>query len=155
MLDLMRKIQQSNNYFWQGTAFPPNTTVTALMTINGSIALPAGTYVTGVSYYGSQPERFNLKIFDKGTKASIFYGDYIDVRGYASSMQILTGLGSDLPFGPHILMNPFIITEPGVLGWEIVNKSSSDQVIQVMLDCAIPVNQKTINQVQVKKDIML
>ncbi len=155
MLDLIREIQQSGNYYWQGIPLPVGsaTTVSARATVTGSIQVPQGTWVTSITYYSSQEEGFKLKIFDKGSKASIFYGDYACIRNIASSMLTSdptlpipsdAGSNSDIPLGPGYLMEPFIINDPGVLGWEVVNQSASSNVIQVMLACAVPINKASI-----------
>ena len=62
------------------------------------------------------------------------------------------GSNQDIPFGPSYLLSPFIVTKPGVLGWEIVNESASTNVIQVMLACAVPINQKSVGQIVVAKN---
>lgn len=167
MLDLQREIQRSGDYFWQGVAIPRSdqTTIAALQTLNGTVHLPEGTYVTGITFFSDSvvnPEGFKIKIYDEGTKASIFYGDYALERVVASSMQLLLGQGTvvtptdpgmnaDNPFGPNLLMNPFIVTKPGVLGWEIVNLSVAAATIQLMLSCAVPANKHTAGQVQVSR----
>lgn len=167
MLDLIREIEFSENYFWQGVAFPNsyNVLVPAQQTINGSVQIPEGSYVTAINAYVDytvNPLGCKVKIFDKGTKASIFYGDYCLERIIASNMQLRYGQGAsnppsdqgsntDNPFGMGYLMNPFIITKPGVLGWEIVNLGTQDCNIQFMLACAVPVTRRTIGTMQVKK----
>jgi hypothetical protein len=167
-LDLLREIQYSGNYYWQGLAIPAraNIVVAASQTINGTAVLPSGSYVTSVNAYASlwedrvNPGGFKFKLFDKGTKASIFYGDYCIDRIYASPMSLGTiyepapsdpGMNIDVPFGPGLLMSPFIITGPGVLGWEIVNLATAANTIQLMLSCAVPINRKSVGQVVVSK----
>lgn len=167
LLDLSREIQQSGNYFWQGVAIPAsaNTTVGALQTINGSVSIPDGSYVTAINFFSDSavnPEGYKIKIYDEGTKASIFYGEYAKTVLVASSMQLQLGQGAipapsdpgmndDRPFGLGYLMSPFIITKPGKLGWEIVNLSTVNAVIQVMLCVAVPANKRTASQMVVKK----
>jgi hypothetical protein len=174
MLDLQREIQTSGNYYWQGVGFPIGdaTTVDAFATVNGTIQVPVGTYVTGITHFesghlegpgpGIGGGGFKIRIWDKGSQASIFYGDYCLNRIVSSNMQIQYGVGDsnpptdqgsnlDNPFGPGLLMEPFIINEPGVLGWEIVNLDSISETFQVMLSCAVPVNLKSIGQTVVSK----
>jgi hypothetical protein len=151
MLDLVREIQTSDNYFSLLVAFPHETTVGALQTMNGSVQIPEGSYITSISQYSdpnTNPEGFNLMLYDKGTKVSIFYGDYCKSNLVAGSMLVTQ---SNRPVGPNMLLSPFIITRPGVLGWEIVNRSESDAILQVCLAVAVPVNRRTTNQVVVKK----
>jgi hypothetical protein len=165
MLDLIREIQQSGAYFWQGVAIPNsiNTTIPALQTLNGTAHLPEGSYITAITCFGDSvvnPEGFKFKLYDEGTKASIFFGDYALERTVASDMQTLYGVGNinaptcpgmnaDNPFGPNYLLSPFVITKPGIIGWEIVNQSVADAVIQLMLSVAIPANKKTASQIVV------
>lgn len=159
MLDLVREIQFSGNYYWQGTVFPRTdlTTIPAQATLNGSVNIPAGSYVTGIQAYGdpiANPAGYKIKIYDKGTKASIFYGDYCFYNIVSSDMQVQSNPDDSVNspiFGQNYLMEPFIITSPGVLGWEIVNLDLSPAVIQLMLCCAVPINKRTVGQVVVKK----
>jgi hypothetical protein len=157
MLDLVREIQESGNYYWQGLAFPMQggTTFTSQQTKNGTVQIPPGTYITSISYFNDTAPGFKFKIYDKGTKASIFYGDYCKSSLVSSDMQIQSnpadvfvpsdpGMNSDDPFGPGYLMSPFIITDPGVLGWEIVNMATANATIQVLMACAVPINSTSI-----------
>jgi hypothetical protein len=172
MLDLIREIQTSGNYYWQGVAIPSSdkTLIPAMQTVNGTVQIPEGSYITAINFFinpeglviPSAPEGYKIKIYDKGTKASIFYGDYALARTVGSDMQVQYGVGTnnppsdpgsnlDDPFGQGYLMNPFIITNPGVLGWEIVNLSAVDAVIQLMLCVAVPINKRTVGHTTVSK----
>lgn len=149
-LDLARLINDSGNYFWTGAAFPsvaqvPAYRVPALNTINGSIQLPPGSYVVSMLSFSEQPEGIKFKLYDKGTKASIFYGDY-------ALASLVTGEGAaPLAFGPSYLMSPFIVTPPGVLNWELTNLSGSDSLIQILCNCAVPINNQSLNTRLIKK----
>jgi hypothetical protein len=157
LLDLVRNIQESGNYYWQGISFPDssNLVLASGVTINGTIQVPPGTYVTSINYYTGNVATFvqgagvKIKLYDKGTKASIFYGDgdkSLD-RDCMSNMQIKYGAGNtEPPFGPGYLMSPFIITPPGILGWELVSQAmdGTSQIVQVMLNCAVPINKQSI-----------
>jgi hypothetical protein len=166
-LDLIREIQRSGNYYYEGLVIP-NTALRLVggnVTINGSVVIPPGSYVTSINCYASMWESqnsggFKFKIYDKGTKASIFYGEYGKDRVVASPMSIGTiyepipsdqGVNLDRPFGPGYLMSPFIISGPGVLGWEIVNLSVATNLIQLLLNCAVPVNLRSIGNMIVSK----
>jgi hypothetical protein len=175
MLDLIREIQSSGNYYWQGLVFPrgDNSTVAGFGTVEGTIQIPQGTFVTSITHYDTVEDEnragggalgwgFKFKLYDKGTKASIFYGDYSLNRPVSSNMELHYGVGSnfppsdpgmnlDNPYGPGYLMSPFIITNPGVLGWEIVNLDPNPSVIQVMLACAVPIRKDSIGQKVVSK----
>jgi hypothetical protein len=157
MLDLMREIQESGNYYYQGLAFPNLTmqpTVPALGTINGVVVISAGSYVTGISGIAQSGadttdlnDGFNLRLYDKGSKADVFY------PGYAQNKTVsgFFGTTENIPTGSFLLKEPFIITGPGVLGWEIVNRSSTALRIQVLIDCAVPINAKSIHNLVVSK----
>ncbi len=169
MLDLVREIQQSGNYYWVGVVFPGSNDILASggVTLSGTIPLPSGTYVTSIQFYNdyvTNPKGFILKLYDKGTKASIFYGDYALAGTVASNMQEQVGVsnsnpptdgGSNLdnPFGPNYLMSPFIITPPGILGWELTSKGDVETQanMQVMLACAVPITAASINAKIVSK----
>ena len=107
MLELAREIQTSGNYYWQGIPFPVGgaTTVPGFGTVNGSIQVPEGTYITAITHYDIVEEEarhalgwgFKFKIYDKGSKASIFYGDYCLNRIVSSNMQIQYGVGAKNP----------------------------------------------------------
>lgn len=148
MLDLMREIQNSGNYYWQGIPFPIGgaTSVVGNATVNGTIQVTQGTYITAITHYMADGDAgFKFKLYDKGSKASIFYGDYCREGLVSSDMvQAVNVYGGVRPFGPAYLMSPFIVTDPGVLGWEVVNLSPTTQTIQVMLSCAVPINRQSI-----------
>jgi|ERR1035441_1397234 hypothetical protein len=156
LLDLYRQIQQSGGYYWVGLSFPngPDTVMGGNQTLNGTLIVPVGTYITGITqYYLAQEERgaaaigFKMKLFDKGTKESIFYLDYcIDGLVGAPMVQGVNPNGGSQPMGPGLLMSPFIITNPGQLGWEVVNLSPNSATLQVFLTCAVPINNQTIGQ---------
>lgn len=177
MTELIREIQQSGNYYFQGITFPTggNTTVPGNGTVNGTIQLPQGSYCTSITHYDVVEDEvrggqgggfpgfgFKFKLYDKGSKASIFYGDYALNRTVSSNMQIQYGVGAnnppsdpgmnpDNPFGPNYLLSPFIINIPGVMGWEVVNLDPNPAVIQVMLSCAVPINRQSVGQKNVQK----
>jgi hypothetical protein len=161
-LDLYREIQASGNYYWQGLVFPDssNRTVGPQATINGTLIVPAGTYVTSITHYSSLAPGFKFKLYDKGTKASIFYGDYALDRIVSSNMlttgiyaTVPTDIGSnqDIPFGPAMLLSPFIVTGPGVIGWEIVNLGTDNNIVNVLVACAVPITHRSIGTTIVSK----
>ena len=153
LLDLSRSINESGNYFWTGAVFPaiaqvPVFRVPALNTINGSIQLPPGTFVVSISHKSDMPEGIKFKLYDKGTKASIFYGDYA-LASLVAGNEIELPLNE--PFGPGYLLSPFIITPPGVLNWELTNLSGESALIQVLCSCAVPINNQSLNTREIKK----
>jgi hypothetical protein len=164
MLDLIREIQQSGNYYFQGYSIPTgnNITIPGNGTVNGTMQVPTGAYVTSISSYCSvDAGGFKIKLWDKGSKASIFYGDYAlqrivsgDELGTSiySNLPSDAGVNPDIPFGPGYLMSPFIVNDPGVLGWELVNLSAVSALIQVLLCLAIPINAQSVGQKIVSKE---
>jgi hypothetical protein len=174
MLDLYREIIESGNYYWQGACFPVGaaTRIPVIGTLNGSLQIPAGSYITSMTYYCDpgttqtpvNPEGIKIKLYDKGSKASIFFGDYALDRTVMSNMALRYGIGTstpptdqgsnvDNPVGPNLLMSPFIVTPPGMINWEIVNLSSDvdGAVVQVMLGVAVPISKGSIGNQQVKR----
>ena len=170
MLDLIREIQQSGNYYFEGYPFPesPDILVGGGITLSGTIQVPPGSYVTSIQFYNDyeeNPEGFIFKLFDKGTRASIFYTDYSFAEISASNMQQQVGVGTsnpptnpgvngDDPFGPNYLLSPLIITPPGILGWEIASKGvlGTEALMQVLVCCAIPVSKLSIGQKVVSRN---
>lgn len=170
LLDLVRELQFSSNYYWQGVAIPnrDHTHFLPQQTQNGSIQLVSGTYLTSLTWYSSpagvEPTVYGskIKIWDKGSKSSWAYGDYILDRLVASSMDQHIGVGTstpptdagvnaDNPFGQAFFTSPLIITDPGVLGWEIVNLAPFEVEIQYLLTIAVPINKRSVNQTVVDK----
>jgi hypothetical protein len=172
MLELLRNIQESELYYWKGVSFPFGAAinVAAQSTVSGSLQLPAGTLVTSITHYLSpgtlqipgNPEGFKWRLQDKGSQISIAYGDWVLDRLISSDMQIQYGVGTtnptsdpgmngDDPFGPAYLLSPLIVTAPGILNWEIVNLSLIAAVFQVLLSCAVPILDVTINQMILNK----
>lgn len=162
LLDLLREIIYSGNYYWVGASFPYGTLVNvpANGTVNGSVALPPGTYITSITYYsdanpvaGVNPQGFKFVLYDKGTKAPIVYGSYIRERLIGSDMvlQNMSGIVPGEPYGPAYLTSPFIVTPPGVINWEIVNLSPVAAMIQMMLSCAVPISNSSIGTRRIQK----
>ena len=150
LLDLYREIQQSGNYYYSGLVFPNlqiQPTIPAQGTLQGVITVPPGSYVTGIAAHSGSSNGFNLKLYDKGSKASIFYSSY--AQHYVVTGEF--GTTEDVPTGPALLKSPFILTGPGILGWEIVNLSSDANQIQVLVDCAIPVTNRSIGNMVVNR----
>lgn len=166
LLDLLRTINESNNYYWLGASFPygNNVIVNGNQTVSGSLTVPAGSYVTSISCYDDVPDDphgFKVSIYDKGSRAPIIYGNYALERLVAGNGQLvygvdvpnrnISGMNADTPFGPAYLQSPFIVTPPGVLNWEIVNLGSAQIYAQVLLCCAVPINAESRNVVIMKK----
>lgn len=154
MLDLSRVINLSGNYYWVGAAFPTiqqgdTFSVEAFATITGSISTPPGSYVMSFTNYSDQTEGIKLKVYDKGTKASIFYGDWAKADIVSSNME--PGLVTGEPFGPNYLISPLIVTPPGVINWEIVNLSAEDAMVQVMMVLAVPVSNRSIGTLDITR----
>lgn len=157
LLELLRAIIYSGNYYWVGASFPFGNliNVPADATVNGTVALPPGTYVLAINYFNDpvvNPSGFKMLMYDKGTKATIAYGGYILNANQGSDMAVQNigdpnvSVGPDPVniFGSGYLISPFIVTPPGVINWEIVNMDSNPAVIQVMLSCAVPIRADTL-----------
>ncbi len=153
MLDLARELQTSDKYFYQGVPFPrsTDTTIAANQTANGTISIPPFSYLTSISYYDNQLAGVKVRLFDKGSRTDIIYGQYALDRVVASNLQLTYGVGtSPTEFGPMFLMSPLVIMPPGVLQWEIVSLAAIPSVVQFLLNFAVPVNAQSIAKQQIK-----
>jgi hypothetical protein len=166
-LELAKQIQQSGKYYWQGIPFPnqDNWLVAAGDTVSGSIQVPVGSYITSIQVYNdydANPAGFKLNLFDKGSKAYLYYGDYMlnllagsDMQLFAGSNESVgpsdPGMNSDIPFGPGYFQGPFIVTNPGIIGWELVNAGVSDAIMQVLMCLAVPINPVSIGQRRISR----
>ena len=177
-LELAKQIQQSGKYYWQGIPFPnqDNWWVPGGETISGSIQVPAGSYITSIQVYNDytgeapppeseelgNPAGFKLNLYDKGSKAYLYYGDFMlnllagsDMQQFAGSNESVTpsdpGMNDDRPFGPGYFQGPFIVTNPGIIGWELVNVGTVDAIMQVLLCFAIPINPVSIGQRRISR----
>jgi hypothetical protein len=189
-LELAKQIQQSGKYYWQGIPFPnqDNWWVPAGETISGSIQVPVGSYITSIQVYNDytgeappapppngpqlrprvgppftgNPAGFKLNLFDKGSKAYLYYGDFMlnllagsDMQQFAGSNESVTpsdpGMNDDRPFGPGYFQGPFIVTNPGIIGWELVNAGVSDAIMQVLMCLAVPINPVSIGQRRISR----
>lgn len=145
LLDLGKLIIESDNYIWAAEGIPDHSIINFSpgQTLSGSIAVPSGTFVLSVQGYNQGPG-YNLKIFDKGTTASLFYTDYVRNGAIVSDMQASVP-GLNAPFGPGLLSSPFIVTPPGAIGWEVTNADTlNPQMIQLLIVMAQPVTAVTI-----------
>lgn len=167
LLEQARQLTLSNNYYWVGLSFPqaPYDVVAAGQTVSGTVSIPPGTYITAINAYGNSggyiiPNvyAFKFSLYDKGTKAPIVYGDYTISSTITSDMAIqVSTLGDgvytpDQPFGPAYLLSPFIVTPPGVIAWNIVSYLQSQLNVQMLLCCAVPINQQSLNTRKIVKE---
>lgn len=97
LLDLMREIQKSGNYYWEGLVFPSieSFDIPALGTLNGITNIAPGSYVTAISAYSALGAGFVFKLYDKGSKASVFYSDYAQQDVVAGKFGVI----EDVPTG--------------------------------------------------------
>lgn len=149
MLDLAREILTVDNYYFLGVAFPTGTDILipANGTFVGNVSVEPLSYVTMITGFSDQPSGFKLRIYDKGAKADIIDRQFISSRNIASQMEgVFPGVTpADTPFGPYMLISPFIVLNPGSLQIEITNLSLLAANIQILLGCAIPVTDRSIN----------
>lgn len=154
MLDLAREIIDSDGYYWQGVAFPTgsNILIPAQGTYVGNVSVEPLSYIIAITGYSNQPEGFKIRIYDKGAKADIIDKQFIYSTMLASNMQMLLGgtAYENVATGPYLLTSPLIILNPGSLQIEITNLSVSDAMIQIMLSCAFPVTDRSINIKDIK-----
>jgi hypothetical protein len=156
MLDLSRLVIDSDNYYWSGVAFPnrDNTAFGPGATFAGNVAIQPYSYITSLTVFSDQVEGFKLRIYEKGSKSDIFGGQFCFDTICGSVMEAVFpgATPADTPFGPHFLISPFIVLPPGSLQIEITNLNQvvDGAVIQIMLSCAVPVTDKSLNIVDVR-----
>ena len=161
LLDQVRHLLASDNYTFQGVAFPKGSDVEVdfQQTFSGSLNLVPYSYVFGLNGYNENEGQFTLRIYDKGAQTDMYYGQFAWYPTVLGTMQnqfdtpgdfILLG-DNDKPFGPYFFRAPWIVLPPGVLQIQITNASASFnpsfpiQRVQLLFLVAVPKNTVTLN----------
>lgn len=152
MLDLMRRLAVSTDYFYMGVVVPAGSfiSIAGYQGYESAVILPPETYIVSMSGYSSDPAGFMVAINDKGSKVQMMEKTFIHsslVLGRESKDD--GTIGFDEPFGPFILPSPFCVLKPGQLQVQITNLATATANIQVLLGCAIPVSAQNIGMSQI------
>lgn len=140
LLDQTRHILASDNYVFQGVAFPKGKDIQFKFqsSFTGSINLIPYSYIVGlmgyneVSNFGG-PGLYTLRIYDKGAQSDLYYGQfawYPTVIGTGQNQFSEVGkflpVGfPNVPFGAYLFRDPLIVLPPGVLQIQISNVSQN------------------------------
>lgn len=142
MLDLLREIQTSGDYYFQGKPFPilnpGDLGIGAGLNISGSISIPPYSYLTMLTAFSNTNGGFKIRIYDKGAKVDLFDKLWAWDRIIASNQATLNdpAIGT-IP--PHLLMGPLVVLPPGLLQIEIANMDLvNTNLVQVMFYFAVP-----------------
>jgi hypothetical protein len=169
-LDLMRLLWESDNYYPYLVCFPNNIVGTGGGTGSGNILnfnpgetqtgafqLPVGSYCVSASCYSNESNNITtptgpgakIRIYDKATQCDLFY------QQFANGLDVFGNLGAikvDVPGGPHLVVDPLVISPPGTIQWEITNLDPNNgATIQVLLSFACPKNAVSNNVVTMEK----
>lgn len=130
-------VAAGQDYLYRGMVFPLGSeapTVAAGKTIEGTISIPAGSFLYSHGGYSNQNEGFKYSLFDKGSKTYLVDKEFVHSGLDATDSQPDVDVASSNIF--HI--SPFVITAPGLLQVQITNLSGVDAVIQLFLEFAVP-----------------
>lgn len=142
MLDLLREIQTSGNYYFEAKPFPVlnpgDTGIPAGGNISGVISIPPYSYVTIINAFSTTEKGFKFRVYDSGAKVDLIDKLWGWDRLVASNQGILnTPEIGNIP--PHLLMAPMIVLPPGILRVEITNMDLTNTNLCQMIFCfAVP-----------------
>lgn len=158
LLDQARTFAMTDDYYWQGTAFPGSsfTNLAARATYAGIVTVPPLSYITNLTgdCFATTPSEeasnigFSIRIYDKGAKAdTAINAQFIRSRLISSALRQTS---IRIKQGQSWLLSPMIVLAPGALQIEITNLSSIAITAQMLLGMAIPLNAVSMNEVKVK-----
>ncbi len=155
LLDITRMFFDSENYMCSLVASPKGADVNIgpRLTFVENIPLEPFTYIVSLTVFSDQPEGFKLRIYDKGARADIIERQFIfhNIMGSIMEMQFSPApTPVDVPFGQHFFQSPIVVMPPGSLQVEITNLSPATAIIQIVLGCAVPVTDRSLNNVLVE-----
>ena len=155
LLDLTRKIINAGNYYPMIMGWPigPTSalTIPALGTIEGSLQIPAKSILVSLTCYsrrisnGTVGDLMRVTISDKGSSLGITAAPLMIDSLYMSRMDVDPTLVSGQPFGPSFMIDPIFITDPGQVQISISNTTASDNLVQIAMNFAVPINNLSVN----------
>ena len=161
MLDLSRKILESDAYICQCVAFPKGDDVHIApgATFSGTLNLPPFAYVVAMTAWSANGNQFTVRISDKGAQTDLYAGQFAWYPTVVSNMTGTPNEGAFIvqndqnkPFGPYFFRDPLLILPPGALQIQVSNVGLTPLVaqfgiIQILFMLAVPKNTTSmINQ---------
>lgn len=142
MLDLSRAVELSEEYYWLGKPTPTSglTTIEGRGTLEDHITVDPGSLVMAISGFSSQPQGYQIQLYDEGARQFIFG------RTFCKSQLADGAMNGDEPFGPYYLLSPWFVLEPGQIKVQITNLSSNSAIIQSLLALVVPISRRSYNQ---------
>lgn len=151
LLDQSRAILDSDNYIYQGIAFPKDQDIflTQGQTFSGSLNLTPYSFLVSLTGWNGNDNQFTLRIFDKGAQTDLYYGQFGWFPTVISNMEGGINMGQplrisqrDIPYGPYYFRDPLIILPPGVLQIQVTNVSNLPNfgagAMQMLFGLAVP-----------------
>lgn len=157
MLDLTRQIIESDNYIFQGVAFPTGSDIfiPANSSFSGSINLIPYSYIISLTGWSANANQFTLRIYDKGAQTDVYAKQFAWYPTVISNMtgQPLEGVNllqndRDKPFGPYFFRDPLVVLPPGALQIQLTNVATGPLLtdepllsqVQMFFNVAVPKN---------------
>lgn len=148
-LDVARAVIDSENYYMRGYTFPGNgeDSLTAGLTFEGLISLPAHSIVISMSGFSTDAAGFKFQLYENGSKQNLFGRTYARDSSTLGSYDNLDGtITINTPMGPAWLTDPLIIMPPGRLVGQVTNMATVTATIQIYLQVAVPITRETLSQ---------
>ena len=152
MLDLYRRLVNSNDYYWMGVPVPTGTNINipGYQGYEAGVSVPPGSYIISLTGSSSDPAGFKFSLSDKGSKLQLTEKTFIQSNLIlGNEFPVSGGLVEDNPFGPYLLKSPLVVMEPGQLQVQITNMAADTAIIQILIGIAVPVTAHNISVIQV------
>lgn len=168
LLDIAREIEMSGNYYFMAIPFPNSggVLIDARDSKSGVIVVPPLAYLVSLTGYskiydpevtGETDKGMMVRIYDKGAKMETainaqFIISTLNMGGFPNTVNDASGYANDLGGmqGQYWLKTPMVVLRPGSVQLEITNLSALSAHCQIMLNLAVPINQKSINEVLIE-----
>ena len=157
-IEMLRDLCQTmGDYYWQGVVSPSkNPSVTngirldAYQTFEEQLQFPVGTLIYAISTYSEQPEGFVLQMDEVTSESHVFQNMMPRAKGFGNYDS--NGLVKDVPLGPTILNEGVIVLQKQKIGITLKNLSTSANMVQVFIECAIPVSAQSVGGAVVQRN---
>lgn len=130
--DILRPFAWSG-YVWRGLAVPRavELPVAARVQIERRVQVPAGSYLLAFSGFSDQAAGYKFRIYDIGAQQNALGDIPDDLRSGAQD-------GSDTDGVLHVLTEPYVIVEPGLLQVTLTNLATAAADMALVLHFAVP-----------------